>query len=202
MAKNRAMLIRVSSGDQNTDRQMEVAKELGIPEKNIFEEKISGATPIAKRDVLQELIRWCRNEDDEIYFASIDRAARSLVELEKLVTAITDTGASVTFVKEKLTFSNHDNSTTATSKLLFQILGSFAQFEREMIRERQRQGIEVAKSKGVYKERCGRKRVDPLKFKQIDQLVADGMPITKACLTVGISRAVYYKHSAEIKCNS
>jgi DNA invertase Pin-like site-specific DNA recombinase len=81
---------------------------------------------------------------------SMDRFARNLDDLRKLVMGLTTRGIRVEFVKESLTFTGED-SPMAT--LLLNVMGSFAQFERELIKERQREGIAIAKKKGVYKGR-------------------------------------------------
>ena len=92
-------------------------------------------------------------QGDRLVVHSIDRLARSLVDLEQIVKELTENGIEVVFVKEGLRFTGQNDEAFATFQR--QILGAFAQFERAIIRERQREGIELAKKRGVYK---GRKR--------------------------------------------
>jgi len=130
---------RVSAVDQKLDRQ-----DLGEVDR-VFEEKISGRD--RNRPKLEELIRFVR-EGDQVIVYSIDRLARSLDDLKKIVEEINDKGASVTFKKESLTFSPGRSDPMAMFQL--HLMGAFAQFEREVIRQRQIEGIEIAKAKGKY----------------------------------------------------
>jgi len=136
---------RVSSLEQNLDRQLS-----GMSFDKEFVEKESGAKS-DNRPQLISLIDYVR-EDDEVYVHSIDRLARNLHDLESIIQQITSKGASITFKSEQLTFSSDKDN--AMSKLMLQMMGAFAEFERKIIRERQAQGIEKAKKKGVYKGRA------------------------------------------------
>ncbi|WP_085674943.1 MULTISPECIES: recombinase family protein [unclassified Pseudomonas] len=134
--------IRVSSVDQNTDRQLD-----GITLDKVFTEKVSGAT--TDRPQLQAMLEYVR-EGDTIVVHSIDRLARSLADLLKLVEDLNKRGIHIRFNKEQLEFTGEDNP---MQKLMLSMMGSFAEFERSMIRERQKEGIAKAKEKGVYKGR-------------------------------------------------
>ena len=131
--------VRVSTLEQNTDRQLD-----GIVADRIFEEKVSGKS--ANRPELKACLKYLR-EGDKLVVWSIDRAARSLQDLQKIVSELVGRGVTVEFLKEKLTFSP-DQDAAPMDKLLFHILGAFAEFERMTIRERQREGIAAAKSRG------------------------------------------------------
>ena len=131
---------RVSTTEQNFDRQ-----ELGEVEK-IFEEKISGKN--ADRTALNEMLYFVR-EGDEVIVYSIDRLARDLRDLETIVTKIKEKGASISFITERLKFDG--SSDNALDKLLLQILGAFAEFERKIIRSRQAEGIARARERIAYK---------------------------------------------------
>ena len=133
---------RVSSIDQNLARQLE-----GIELERIFSDKVSGKN--TDRPHLQEMLEYIR-EGDMVLVHSLDRLARNLVDLHDIVKTITDKKASVTFVTENLTFTGDD---APLSVLLLQVLGAFAQFQRMIIREAQREGIAIAKREGVYKGR-------------------------------------------------
>lgn len=139
---------RVSTEEQNLDRQ-----DLG-PCDRIFEEKLSGKN--RERPQLQEMMRYIR-DDDEVRVYSIDRLGRSLSDLQNLVDEITAKGAKISFIKESISFSSAE--TNPFAKLQFQMLAMFAEFERNLIKDRQREGIEKAKAKGIYKDRCGRPEV-------------------------------------------
>ena len=91
-------------------------------------------------------------EGDSVVVHSLDRLGRNLDDLRKVVTDLNSRGISVEFLKEHLTFTG-DDSDSSLSKLMFNMLASFAEFERSLIRERQREGIALAKKKGVYRGR-------------------------------------------------
>jgi len=135
----------VSSLDQNTDRQLD-----GIELDRIFTDKASGKS--TARPALAELLRYAR-EGDTIYVHSIDRLAHNLDDLRHLVDDLTTRGIRLQFFKENLVFSGHDNP---TFKLMLSVMGAISEFERALIRERQREGIAIAKKRGKYK---GRKQV-------------------------------------------
>ena len=129
--------IRVSSVDQNTARQLD-----DIKLDTTFEDHCSGKD--TNRPQLQACLRHLR-KGDRLHVHSIDRLARSLKDLQTLVEELTDQGISVQFHKENLTFTGDSNP---MHKLMFQMMGAFAEFERSMIRERQREGIAAARKSG------------------------------------------------------
>ncbi|HIQ45417.1 MAG TPA: recombinase family protein [Pseudomonas oleovorans] len=134
--------VRVSSVDQNTDRQLD-----GVQLDKVFTDKVSGAT--TDRPQLLAMLDYVR-EGDRIHVHSIDRLARSLSDLLSLVQELNAKGVHVQFHKENLLFTGDDNP---TQHLMLSMMGAVAQFERSMIKERQREGIAKAKTKGVYKGR-------------------------------------------------
>ena len=138
---------RVSTSTQSLARQ-----ELPDVTGRIFEEKLTGA----KRDrpALQEMLNYVR-DGDEVHVHSIDRLARNLKDLEDIVSEIIGKGASIRFIKEGLHFKP-DQETDPFQKLMFQMLGSFAEFERAIIKTRQAEGIKKAKEEGKFE---GRKAV-------------------------------------------
>jgi len=140
--------VRVSAADQNEARQLEAVGECD----QVYVEKQS-ARSRADRVKLEECIRYLR-DGDELVVASMDRLARSLVDLKQIVGEITAKGASVEFVHERATYAAGAQDPRAD--LMLSLLGAFAEFERAIIRERQAEGIAIAKTKGKYK---GRKRV-------------------------------------------
>jgi len=173
--------MRVSTLLQNEARQKE-----GIGEVDkLFLDKASGKS--TDRPKLQEMLEYCR-DGDTIVVHSMDRLARNLVDLRKLVDTLTAKGVNIRFVKENLDFTAQ---ASPMNKLILSTLGAFAEFERSIILERQREGIELAKQKGVYK---GRK--PSLNQEQIDEiksLVATGVPIAKIARKFEVSRMTVYK---------
>jgi DNA invertase Pin-like site-specific DNA recombinase len=133
---------RVSTVVQSTTRQLD-----GIPINKMFEDKLSGKD--RERPQLQAGLDFCR-EGDTLVVHSMDRLARNLMDLCQLVKELTSKGVAVEFVKEHLTFNGTDDK---YATLQLQLMGAFAQFERAIILERQREGIANAKAEGVYKGR-------------------------------------------------
>ena len=131
--------VRVSSVDQNTVRQLD-----GITLDRVFTDEASGKD--TSRPQLDQLVAFVR-DGDTVLVHSMDRLARNLDDLRKLVRTMTGKGVRVEFVKENLVFTGED-SPMAT--LLLSVMGAFAEFERTLILERQREGIAAAKKRGVY----------------------------------------------------
>lgn len=159
--------IRVSTVEQNTERQL---SDCGIKFDKVFEDKASGGS--TDRPELNRLMDYAR-EGDTIHIHSIDRLARSLDDLRKLVTNWNKNGITVRFHKEGLNFTADDN--TPIAELMLNMLGAVAQFERSIIRERQAEGIAKAVAKGKYKGRVA----DKERHKQIINLRKQGMSIRK-----------------------
>lgn len=151
--------IRVSTLDQNTDRQEELLAEHQLDKT--FIDHASGKD--VARPQLQAAMTHLR-EGDTLFVASIDRLARNLEDLRRIVRELTDRGVIVRFVKESLTFGEDDSP---MSKLMLSMMGAFAEFERALIRERQREGIALAKERGAFK---GRKPT--LNAEKVAELVA------------------------------
>ncbi|QFU23001.1 recombinase family protein [Shewanella eurypsychrophilus] len=165
--------IRVSTVDQNTDRQLD-----GVEFDKAFTDKCSGGS--LDRPQLDELRGYIR-EGDTVVVHSIDRLARNIDDLRGLVAEFRGKGVNVTFVKEGLTFTADDASPMA--ELMLNMLGAVAQFERSMIRERQQEGIAKAKAKGVY---SGRKASADLR-QQVKHLLEEGVSMRKIAAQVGCS---------------
>jgi DNA invertase Pin-like site-specific DNA recombinase len=174
--------IRVSSLDQNTERQL-VGQDLD----KVFTDKASGKD--TKRPQLQAALDYLR-EGDCLIVHSMDRLARNLDDLRRIVLGLTSKGILVQFVKECLTFTGEDS---AMSQLLLSVMGAFAEFERSLIRERQREGIALAKKSGVYK---GRK--PSLTDEQAQQLrarITAGEKKAALARAFGISRETVYQYA-------
>ncbi len=173
--------IRVSSIDQNPARQIEA-----LPETDrTFLEKASGAT--ANRPQLKEMLEYIR-QGDVIHVHSIDRLARNIEDLNRLVKQIVGKGCAVKFHKENLAFGNGEGN--PASELLFNVLGSFAQFERSMIKERQAEGQAAARAAGKHMGRPG-KLTDQQKAEILKKREAGATP-TELAKEYGVSRATVY----------
>lgn len=175
---------RVSSADQNLARQLEQLKSI-CPDK-IFEDKASGAT--TDRPAFQQMMGYVR-EGDTVVVCSMDRLARNLSDLLNVTKELQTKGVSIKFLKESIHLDATGND-VAMTKLLMSMLGAVAEFERSMIRERQREGIELAKKRGVYK---GRKPTDIRVIEKAKEKIALGVPLAKAARDVGIARSTLYR---------
>jgi len=178
--------VRVSSVDQNDARQLD-----GVELDKTFTDKASGKD--TNRPQLMAMLEFVR-EGDHIYVHSMDRLSRSLRDLQEMVEKLTAKGISVTFKNENLTFdppaSGADAHKSAYSKLMLQLLGAFGQYERALIKERQREGIAIAKAKKKYK---GRKPVlETADISKLKEMAAEGISKVEIAETLGISRASVY----------
>jgi DNA invertase Pin-like site-specific DNA recombinase len=174
--------IRVSSVDQNTERQLD-----GVQIDRCFTDKASGKD--TQRPQLEALVEFVR-EGDTVVVHSMDRLARNLDDLRKLVLTLTRRSIKVEFMKESLTFSGEDSP---MAMLLLSMLGAVAEFERSLIKERQREGIAIAQTKGVYR---GRK--PSLNDEQIQKLrnrIASGDKKTVIAREFSISRETLYRYA-------
>lgn len=172
---------RVSTIDQNPARQLE-----GIAVDRIFTDRVSGKN--TDRPQLQEMLAYIR-EGDTVVVHSLDRLARNLVDLHDIVKTITDKKASVSFVSENLTFTGDDSP---LSVLLLQVLGAFAQFQRMIIREAQREGIAIAKRNGVYKGR--KKALGTEDVATVLQRISVGDHKAQIARDLGVSRKTLYQY--------
>lgn len=180
--------VRVSSVDQNDARQLD-----GVELDKTFTDKASGKD--TNRPQLMAMLEFVR-EGDHIYVHSMDRLSRSLRDLQDVVEKLTAKGISVTFVKENLRFDPPSTGTdahqTAYSTLMLQLLGAVGQFERALIKERQREGIAIAKGKNAYK---GRKpALDKAAIATLRKMAAEGLSKVEIAETLGISRASVYAY--------
>lgn len=173
---------RVSSLEQNTARQLD-----GVHVDLEFEDKISGKS--MDRPKLQELLRTAY-KGDLVIVHSMDRLARNLIDLKNIVSELVSNGAQVQFLKENLTFSGKADP---YSELMLNMMGSFAEFERQLIKSRQSEGIAIRKAAGLYKG-VGRKReITDGMIAKIKVRVEAGEKKTAIAKDMGISRESIYK---------
>jgi DNA invertase Pin-like site-specific DNA recombinase len=175
--------IRVSTVDQNTARQLD-----GLVLSKVFTDKASGKD--TKRPELEAALQYLR-EGDTLVCHSMDRLARNLDDLRKLVNGLTAKGVAVQFIKESMTFTNEAKP---MAQLMLSVMGAVAEFERSLIKERQKEGIAIAKQKGVYK---GRKK--SLSDSQIEELKLKDKQNNQKNRTAlareyGISRETLYQY--------
>jgi len=181
MQGQRVGYIRVSSFDQNPERQLEA-----VPLDRVFIDRASGKD--THRPALEQLLAFVR-EGDVLVVHSMDRLARNLGDLRRLVSELTGRGIRIEFLKEGLTFTGEDSPMV---KLLLSVMGAFGEFERALIRERQREGIAIARKNGKYK---GRKpALTAEKIQDLKERVAAGEKKAVIAREFGISRETLYQY--------
>jgi DNA invertase Pin-like site-specific DNA recombinase len=184
MTGQRVGYIRVSTLDQQSGRQLE-----GLELDRTFVDHASGKD--AKRPQLEELLNFVRTGDTVIVH-SMDRLARNLDDLRRIVQALTNKGVRIEFVKENLTFTGEDSP---MASLMLSVMGAFAEFERSLIKERQREGIALAKRRGAYRGR--KKSLSPQEVAELRQRVAAGISKAQVAREAGISRQTLYQYLQE-----
>lgn len=175
---------RVSTVDQNTERQLD-----GVQVDKMFTDHASGKS--TDRPELVQALGYVR-DGDTLVVHSMDRLARNLKDLSDLVDMLTGKGVQVEFMKPAMTFTGDDSP---MNKLTLQLLGAVAEFEREMILERQREGIAIAKAEGRYKGRKAKLTDD--RAEELRARLAAGESATKLATEFGVSRQTVYNYRAE-----
>ncbi|MGI9089921.1 MAG: recombinase family protein [Gemmatimonadaceae bacterium] len=175
MTGQRVGYTRVSSLDQNVDRQLD-----GITLDKTFPDNVSGKD--TQRPQLEALLGFVR-DGDTVIVHSMDRLARNLDDLRSIVRTLTARGVRVEFVKEQLTFTGEDSP---MANLLLSLMGAFAEFEHALIRERQREGIVLAKQRGAYRGR--RKALTTEQIEQLARRAAAGEPKSMLAREFNVSR--------------
>lgn len=181
MDGQRVGYVRVSGLDQNPDRQLEA-----VSVARTFTDKASGRD--TRRPELDRLLAFVR-EGDTVVVHSMDRLARNLDDLRRVVQDLTRRGVRIEFVKEGLTFTGEDSP---MANLMLSVMGAFAEFERALLRERQREGITLAKQRGAYR---GRKRaLNPEQIVEVKRRVAAGEQKARVARDMGICRETVYQY--------
>jgi len=173
--------VRVSSLDQNPDRQLEQ-----IPVDRTFTDHASGKD--VARPQLDALLRFAR-EGDTVVVHSMDRLARNLDDLRRLVQQLTERGIRVAFVKEGLAFTGED---APMATLLLSVMGAFAEFERALLRGRLGVGSALAPRRGAYRGR--RKALSVEQRAEARERVAAGEQKAQVARDLGISRETLYQY--------
>lgn len=180
-AGQRIGYVRVSTLDQNAERQLE-----GVAVDRTFLDKKSGKD--VDREQLDAMMEFVRH-GDTIVVHSMDRLARNLDDLRRIVQTLTDKGVRIEFVKEGLSFTGEDSP---MAKLMLSVMGAFAEFEHSLIRERQREGIALAKQRGAYR---GRKRaLSDDDIASAKSRVAAGNTKAQIARDFGVSRETLYQY--------
>ncbi|RLQ50369.1 Transposon Tn3 resolvase [Listeria monocytogenes] len=143
---------RVSTVGQDLQTQIEKLKNAGITDDYLYIEKKSGTTT-RNRHELENLLKQARN-GDHVFVTKIDRLARSIIDLNNVMNRFKEKGVNVTFLDNNMTFEA-DTENNAMQRLLFNVLGSFAEFERDMIVNRTGEGRQRAKAAGKKLGRTG-----------------------------------------------
>ncbi|MDM5181337.1 recombinase family protein [Massilia sp. DJPM01] len=181
MRGQRIGYVRVSSFDQNPERQLDQ-----VQVDKLFTDKASGKD--TQRPQLDALLSFAR-EGDTVVVHSMDRLARNLDDLRRLVQTLTKRGIRIEFVKECLSFTGEDSP---MANLLLSVMGAFAEFERALIGERQREGIALAKQRGVYRGR--KKALVETQVVELRRRASAGEQKAMLAREFGISRETLYQY--------
>lgn len=181
MKGQRIGYVRVSSFEQNPERQLEQ-----VQIDRLFTDKASGKD--TQRPQLEALLAFVR-EGDLVVVHSMDRLARNLDDLRKIVQDLTKRNVRIEFVKENLTLTGEDSP---MANLMLSVMGAFAEFERSLIRERQREGIALAKQRGVYRGR--KKSLLSEQVAELRQRAHAGEKKSELAREYGISRETLYQY--------
>ena len=181
MGGQRIGYVRVSTFDQNPERQLDQ-----IPVDRLFIDKASGKD--TQRPELDALFAFAR-EGDTVVVHSMDRLARNLDDLRRIVQDLIRRGVHITFVKESLAFTGEDSP---MAHLMLSVMGAFAEFERSLLRERQREGIALARKRGAYRGR--KKALSNIQLGALHQRIEAGGSKAQIAREFGISRETLYQY--------
>ncbi|MGG6229360.1 recombinase family protein [Tenacibaculum sp. SDUM215027] len=185
MKIKKAKYIRVSSLEQKSERQIEVEDNI-----KLYEDKISGLIPFKERPAGKRLMKDIENKKiNYVIIHSVDRLGRNVVEMQKQLNWFIENKVQVFAENIRMELLNEDGTMNSIAKMIIDLLGSVATLEIEALKERQMQGIKIAKAKGIYK---GRKQgatmsdKDYLKrHKDVVNLLKDGLSLNKISKLTG-----------------
>ncbi|MDN0076424.1 recombinase family protein [Crenobacter sp. SG2303] len=186
MGGQRIGYTRVSTVDQNTKRQLD-----GLALDRVFEDGVSGKG--ANRPALKDMLDFACNGDEALVH-SMDRLARNLADLRNIVKQLTNNGVKVTFVKESLTFTGEDSP---MANLMLNIMGAVAEFERQLMLERQKEGIAkiLADSDQRAMKYAGRRpKLSASRIEELKERVQAGGNKSEIAKGLKISRASLYEY--------
>lgn len=185
----KVLYVRISSLDQKTDRQRVQESEFNL----VIEDKVSGSVPFFERQggkMILDLVE--KGEIEELSVFQIDRLGRDVRDIVNTIHFFTERKICISFISQGLRTLNPDKTENSISKMVINILGIVSEIERTQILERQRQGIDLAKSKGVYKGRQKGTQEDTLKFlskpknKKVIELLRKGYKSRDISTLVGV----------------
>ncbi|MEP1488602.1 MAG: recombinase family protein [Algibacter sp.] len=181
----KAKYIRVSSNEQNISRQLKTDDNV-----RLYEDKISGLIPFSERPSGKRLIKDIQEgKINYVIIHSVDRLGRNVVEMQKQLNWFIENDVQIFAENIKMELLNEDGSMNSIAKMIIDLLGSVAGLEIEAIKERQLQGIKIAKIKGVYKGRKqGAVMTDDNYFKRhkdIVELLKEGLSMNKVSKYTG-----------------
>ena len=169
--------VRVSTEEQNEARQVKQMEEHGV--EKVFIEKKSGKN--TDRPILDEVLRYVR-ESDTLFVCDFSRLSRNTIDLIKLVEDLNKRGVRLVSFKEAI------DTSTAMGKFFLTMFGALAEMERELMLERQREGIAIAKAEGKYK---GRKPKD-INVEVLEKVIAGELSVTGASILLNVTRPTVY----------
>lgn len=175
---------RTSTIEQQAGFEAQVKRLTEAGCEKLFKEQVSS---VGQRDQLAGVLDFIR-EGDTLVVTKLDRLARSTADLLRITEAIQAKGAHLKILEMDL------DTSTATGKLLLTMVGAIAEFERELMLERQREGIAKAKAEGKYK---GRKPTARARAADVKRMLSEGIGATEIARTLGIGRASVYRVAAE-----
>ena len=158
--------------NQSFDRQLMILKEKGVKEENIFQDRISGGVSTKDRPEFDKMMSTLK-KGDMIIVTEMSRFSRSLQDLIETVNNLTEKKIGITFLKENIIID--DNGLNPMNKFIFQLFGAFAEFEKSLIAERVKMGMQASKLKGI-KLGCPGKMQDEEKLAEFKVDYMDGMP--------------------------
>ena len=170
--------MRVSTEEQTTSLQKDALLKYGVDERNIFADVVSGASK--NRDGLNAVLEFLKSGDTLVVW-KLDRLGRSLAHLISIITSLKEKNIAFVSLTEGM------DTTTASGELFFHIFGALAQFERSLIQQRVKAGLESAKLRGKSGGRP--KAIDDEKLKAIKEALASGMSKAAICRTFGVKRS-------------
>lgn len=176
---------RVSTVLQNTERQLD-----GLTLDKVFEDKLSGKD--TNRPELLAMIDYVR-EGDTLLVHSLDRLGRNIDDLRDIVKQLVAKGVTVKFCSENLVFAS--DTSNIFSELMLNMLASFAQFERALSKERQKEGVQIAKANGVYKGR--KQEMTDERIVELKARIATGEAKAGIAKSMGISRDTLYRYTRD-----
>lgn len=171
---------RTSTLEQEAGLEAQVRDLSALGCEKLFKEQVSSVAP---RKQLEAAVDFCR-EGDTLVVTKLDRLARSVAHLGQIIDTLGAKGVALRIVNLGV------DTATPTGKLMLNVLGGVAQFEREMMLERQREGIAKAKAEGAYK---GRKPTARAKTKEIKALAAEGLSMNAIAIKLGIGKGSVHR---------